>query len=829
MKSIFITIFSLLLLTGIDLIAQTRQYETNPDRKRTYNWLFGNKVWLDYNTYPPQMKAGSQLNALESASAYSDTAGNLLLYSNGISIWNSKHNVIINGTGLNGNNSSSQGVLFVKHPDYDSIIYLFTTDAQGGSKGFQVSTISIHPNVDSSKVIEKNIVLNISVCESISATRHQNGRYTWVSVHGAKNNIYFTYLVSSTGIINCPVQSYGKTTYSGDPIYVQSKSCFSKQGDKFAITDLENYQVEYSEFNNLTGKFSKFQLITGITIPTGIEFSNNGRYLYLVGRSSYIKQYSLVTKGTLLIENINNKYLVIDIASNPNSEILVNIYDSTFIGQINYPDSFGLSSNYIKKSYSLNGGFKCSNGLTNFIKSYLYTPSIDFAYNYDCITNTISFEGRDTFYADSFHWQVKKVNGSVEQTAISKNPQIVFGDTGWYEIRYIATKGNRSDTIKKQIELLPKINKGFLGKDTTYLSNVPFSLQLSTPPDMHCIHWHDSSSTNTLTIDTTGVYYVRVTNKAFCSVSDTIIVSRCLNSLAKPVLTRNQDTLKVYSPDADSLIWYKGSQPVANTRDTFILLSDTGTYKVIALKAGYCMHTSEPYSYSCMVGFKQPTVQLSSDTLYSYHAQADSFNLYWNNQLIRTTKDSFFVLPDTGVYRVEALKSKFCSVYSKLVEFSCINTLNKPTLIRSRDTLYAVSSQADSFIWFRNDIRIHIGIDSFLKIFDTGSYRVATHKRKYCNQSSGNLHVKKLDVGINITLANILRIYPNPAEDMVYIDSDVYGGYAIQVFNLEGKQMLEKAEIEKDIQLDISQFTQGIYFIELNYKGIFYHYKLLIH
>lgn len=828
MKSISIAIFSFLLLTGIDLIAQTRQYETNPDRKRAYNWLFGNKVWLDYNTNPPQMKPGSQLNALESASAYSDTAGNLLLYSNGISIWNSKHNVIINGTGLNGNNSSSQGVLFVKHPALDSIVYLFTTDAQGGSKGLQVSIISIHPDIDSSKVIEKNIILNTSVCESISATQHQNGRYTWIAVHSKFGNTFYSYIVTDNGILKCPVYSNQGYIYDGNIFNCQTTSRFSSNGNHFAINMFNDDKIMLLKFSNLTGNFQLLKNFQNLNIPTGISYSNNDSFLYTIERNTRINQIGIYNSQNNIIKVINNQFNIIQIEKTPNKEILANILDSFYLASITYPDSIGLKSNFVLRRYNLNG-IKSKNGLCNFNQSYFHTPSIDFTYNYDCITNTISFEGRDTFYADSFHWQAKKVYGSVEQTVLSKNPNISFKDTGWYEIRFIATKGNRSDTVKKQIELLPKINKGFLGKDTTYQSNVPFSLQLSTPPNMHCILWHDSSSSNTFKADTTGVFYVKVTNKSFCTVSDTIIVSRCNNSLKKPILYRSQDTLFAYSPNADSLLWYKDGKLMAQTKDTFLLLTDTGIYKIVALKPGYCMHPSESFSYPCMVSLNQISVQIDRDTLIAYYAEADSFNWYWNNQLLKTTKDSFFVLPDTGVYRVEALKSKICGVYSKFVEFRCLNTLNTPTLIRSRDTLYAVSSQTDSFIWFKNGIRIHIGIDSFLKISDTGSYRVEILKRKYCNQSSEKLHVEKLDVGIKITDANILRIYPNPAEDMVYIETDIEGGYAIKVFNPEGKQMLEKAEIEKDIQLDISQFTHGIYFIELNYKGIFYHYKLLIH
>ena len=131
----------IVILSSLQVYSQSKNYETNPDRKRTFNWLFGDSIWLDFKTNPPIVKSGSKISAIESATAYSDTTGKLLLYSDGITVWNGNHKVIKNGTGLNGHSSSSQGSVFVKHPLLDSIVYLFTTDAQGGSNGFQVNTM----------------------------------------------------------------------------------------------------------------------------------------------------------------------------------------------------------------------------------------------------------------------------------------------------------------------------------------------------------------------------------------------------------------------------------------------------------------------------------------------------------------------------------------------------------------------------------------------------------------------------------------------------------------------------------------------------------------
>jgi hypothetical protein len=67
--------------------------------------------------------------------------GNLLLYSNGITIWNRKHQVIDNGSGILGHISSSRGSVLLPFENKDSIFYLFTTDYQGNSNGLRYSKI----------------------------------------------------------------------------------------------------------------------------------------------------------------------------------------------------------------------------------------------------------------------------------------------------------------------------------------------------------------------------------------------------------------------------------------------------------------------------------------------------------------------------------------------------------------------------------------------------------------------------------------------------------------------------------------------------------------
>lgn len=121
-------------------------------QRQTSNWLFGNKVWLVFKADSVQKKFGSNMFAYESSSSISDKNGDLVLYSDGISVYDRNHKLITND--LKGNYSTSQGVNIIKSNYFDSIYYIFTNDYQGNSNGLCYSEIKL--SKDTVIIKEKN-------------------------------------------------------------------------------------------------------------------------------------------------------------------------------------------------------------------------------------------------------------------------------------------------------------------------------------------------------------------------------------------------------------------------------------------------------------------------------------------------------------------------------------------------------------------------------------------------------------------------------------------------------------------------------------------------
>ena len=117
-KIFFLLFFSVFICYSPFSIAQIN----NPDIKRTNHWYFGEKAGLDFSSGSPVADTNSQMMVAGNAVTMSDTAGNLLFYSDRWSVWNRNHQIMPNGTGLIkfGTNSFSHA-LCVPQPGNDKL------------------------------------------------------------------------------------------------------------------------------------------------------------------------------------------------------------------------------------------------------------------------------------------------------------------------------------------------------------------------------------------------------------------------------------------------------------------------------------------------------------------------------------------------------------------------------------------------------------------------------------------------------------------------------------------------------------------------------------
>src|SRR5688572_24969841 len=163
-------------------------------QNQSNNWFFGINLGITFNTNPPTTITGGQTTSGEGCTSISDSNGNLLFYSDGVTVWDSTHSVMQNGTGLFGDFSSTQSGIILPAPGNNMIYYLVTAPVSTSNNPLAYSIIDMSLNSGLGAVTIKNIALLDTSTEKVTAVYNQNGGDIWIIAHGYPNNNFYSFL-----------------------------------------------------------------------------------------------------------------------------------------------------------------------------------------------------------------------------------------------------------------------------------------------------------------------------------------------------------------------------------------------------------------------------------------------------------------------------------------------------------------------------------------------------------------------------------------------------------------------------------------------------------
>jgi hypothetical protein len=618
---ISLTIFSVFSIAQIP--------ETNPNKLRTINWYFGDSTGIKLNNID-NPTLNSLLAIDEGSSVLSSSEGDLILYTDGIDVLNSNQNKL-NSYPLRTFSSSIQTSIFVES---DTLIYLLSTNPD---TGLFMHTFRYENSVLVENTLNKKVSLTCS--EALSSHFHQNNRGTFVTTLLVGSNKFQTSYFGRRGMICCP-------TFSSYPTVNNSQYCNIKYSPSNALMACSSLDDEINLFipNKESGELTHLLYLEHY-VPYSIEFSSNEKYLYVSSEGTTIDQYSLEPLDS---DSIYNSKINVETHFNqdigtlqlgPFGTILLPIFGSKYLGQINLPNNNGSSNGVNLNQYFLGNHAKSKYGLPNFNASYFYTPSIDFAYTEDCWSHDYSFEGRDTFDADGYKWIFEKVNSSELSVISGKNCVFTFPDTGKWKVSHIAWNTSRSDTVTKTLTIRPKWEQNMLGKDTFYCKGDSKGIVLTAPSDMHCVHWngeepnldsalgkiidYDHFHTDTLLVDTAGTYIVKLTNKTFCQAWDTITISE-YPTPSKSGISRFKDSI-VSNTVAQTYRWYRDGVPQLETDDRRLKPDSNGTWQVQLVSEFGC---DSELSDSLLVGFASiPSIKATNPLSFKVYPNPSDGNI----------------------------------------------------------------------------------------------------------------------------------------------------------------------------------------------------------
>lgn len=352
-------------------------------------WYFGSHAGIDFNSGAAVAITNSAMETYEGCASIADEKGNILFYTDGVTVWDSSHAPMPNGTLLAGGFSSTQSAMIVPFPRSSHLYYIFTvSEEEAIISQLRYSVVNMNLHNGRGNITAKNILVTSPVTEKLTAVKHSNNNDVWVMAHGEGNNSFIAYLVTSAGIIFNPVISNVGMTISNFDTRGYMK--FSPDGSKIAFAAVQSNCVALFDFNPTTGIVSNEKILPCPAIGNcyGIEFSQSGKYLYSsLTLQKQIFQWNLSAKSTAAI-NVSRQLVGTSSASQaqtcalqlgPDGKIYVALRNSGYLAVIHHPDSSGMLCGFADTAIYLGGKYSFA-GLPNILPSnFAITGISDFS------------------------------------------------------------------------------------------------------------------------------------------------------------------------------------------------------------------------------------------------------------------------------------------------------------------------------------------------------------------------------------------------------------------------------------------------------------------
>ncbi|WP_196890265.1 T9SS type B sorting domain-containing protein [Aureivirga sp. CE67] len=441
-------------------------------QKESNIWYFGYKAGLDFNSGSPVALTDGELITDEGCATISNAEGELLFYTDGITVYNKNHEIMENGTGLMGNYSSTSSAIIVPKPDSEHIYYVFTVGLNYAEEGFRYSEVDMNLDGGNGAITEsKNILLESEVTEKLTAIRNNQTNEYWVLSHRWESNEFVSYKVTSSGVIETPVVS-AVGIYVGNIIGAPAEAIgqikFSPNGKK-AVVVRTSLPTELYDFDKETGILSNAMILSTASSEYGAEFSPDSHFLYLCqvygnnlsNPKKGLKQFDITLSTP---EDIINSEILISTTSKwrgalqlaTDGKIYVACHDSGYLDVIHNPNELGLSCNFEDNGVYL-GGKNSLGGLPAFNQSFFKLSSIK--HENSCLGETTNFTLVNAEGFTNISWDFGDIT-SGDNTAVGDNVSHEYTSPGEYTVTVTADglEGDISEEITVTIYEVPQIS-----------------------------------------------------------------------------------------------------------------------------------------------------------------------------------------------------------------------------------------------------------------------------------------------------------------------------------------------------------------------------------
>ncbi|MCY1723301.1 gliding motility-associated C-terminal domain-containing protein [Prolixibacteraceae bacterium Z1-6] len=351
-------------------------------------WSAGNGYQINFQSGDAVISKTDENNA--GYATICDKEGNLVLYSDGRTIWNAQNEVLVNGEDLT---SEKHRVIrrpvFVPYPKKEGsyfLIYQYSPkdDYNIPNKKMVYAEINSIGSGGRGEVVSKDILIHSNYHYEPTIAGFCNNSYFWIVID--RNNPVIDY-GERRDIINLyKIDENGLNTKANVDSYINIGNShgykFSPNGDKICFTYQENVQhdIRYvvADFNFLTGTLYNIRT-PSITINYAREFSSNSRYLYYFSGTKLMQLDAVYTSGsrmrnTTIIDiphHDDAEYQGLGLQLAPDGKIYFTYYgdnNEIKLGRINQPNNPGLACDVELDLYTFESSIDFPKFVTSFFR-----------------------------------------------------------------------------------------------------------------------------------------------------------------------------------------------------------------------------------------------------------------------------------------------------------------------------------------------------------------------------------------------------------------------------------------------------------------------------
>lgn len=719
----------------------------------------------------------------QGCASISNSKGRLLFYTDGMTVWDSTHNIAPHGTGLSGSAKTTQSGIIVPRPDSIGQYYIFTLDEPGKKNGLSYSEYKMSLNsgkgdIDSTK---KNIKLADSMCAKIGAVRHSNGRDIWVLVPKWNSDTIYAYLVTPKGISSDIVKS--TTGFKLPKAYISSALGYFKvapNGSKFAFSGNQYDSLALGDFNSCSGTVSNVWR-TKVKCY-GVEFSSKSTFLYVTG-GYMIHQFN--AEPTSKAEFIASKVKIDSVSPlgslgtlqlAPDGKIYFVSYYYNRIHVIHAPDSSGTSCR-LRTNYLHLGGKTSLNGLPVFIHPFLIKDEMQYTRN--CINDTMFIWPKVRSGLDSVKWDFGDTASGKNNYLITKSKGFhIYKKAGVYNVKCYSFFCSRNDTAYITIPI--KDAKLKIGNDTMYCNS--FSRKLAPQKDYLNYKWNTSETTKTITIKAKGTYILTALDSTLCYTKDTIVIKN-------PIVTVKYTPDDTIMCNTSTTIEFKNKTTFKDdTLKSFVWkISDNTTYTDSVFKKSFTKVDS--FKIKLIINTKSGCKDSLTKNVLVYYTPKADFSINANPQCLNgnnfvitnstsitkgyTSSNWYFGDGGTSLTQNPTKKYIYSGKYTiKLVEtsnFGCIDTISKGVVVYHMPKVVFAIDKSKQCIKANKFLFIDSTSDSLVaisRVWNFGDGTVSTSKSPTKTYTKGGTYLVKLVIttkdGCKDSLTKTVNVYSEP-------------------------------------------------------------------